>query len=48
MEKRGGGALTIDDFLPEFAKTKKEELSAEEAEAKLKAAFMKMAQQSNG
>ena len=45
MKKKGGGRLTVDDFLPDFAKPKKKETTPEESEKKLKAARMAMAKQ---
>lgn len=45
MKRKGGGKLTIEDFLPEFAKPKKKELTPEEKEARLKAQFQSMAAQ---
>lgn len=39
MKRKGGGNLTLDDFLPKFAKPKKKKTGENE----LKAAFMAMA-----
>lgn len=47
MKKKGGGKLSLSDFLPDFAKPKKKNLDPEESEAKLKAALIGMAQRSN-
>mgnify|MGYP003651992164 CR=1 FL=1 len=49
MKRKGGGKLTIDDFLPDFAKPKKE-ATPEKKEADLKSAFIGMAarQKQNG
>jgi len=44
MKRKGGGRLTIEDFLPEFAK---EEDTPEKQEEKLKKAFRAMAARSN-
>jgi hypothetical protein len=46
LKKRNGGALSVDDFLPDYMKRKRKRSNPEKSENQIKAALMALAARS--